>query len=180
MTVEGYPNWSRGLDIIVGIFLLIIGAWIFLFTDSVTDLALNIFAIALLFMGGTRIVKGVKLETLPKPLRIINVLFGIIILLLSFIVFYFSTLGQVLLIRIITIGFMLIAIIRLWSGLTRIDIPAWARAAQSIVGLLILGLGILIFIVPIAVFNLLVLIVSVVVLANGAIRIANGATGKIR
>ncbi len=180
MTVEGYPNWSRGLDVIVGITLLLVGAWIFIYVEVVTDIVLNIFAFAVLLMGGTRIIKGMKLETIPNRLRVLNILFGIIMILLSFTVFFYPSLGQVLLIRILTTGFVLIGIIRLWSGLTRTDIPGWAKAAQSIGGLLILGLGIVIFVIPIAVFNLLVLIVSVAILVNGAIRIVNGVTGKIR
>lgn len=180
MTVEGYPNWLRGLDILVGIFLLAAGVWVFLFIESVTGFALLIFSFTLILMGGTRIIKGVKYTTIERTNRILNVIVGVSVIVFASSVFIFPALGDVLLLRILTLSLMLIGALRLWLGFTRKEIPTWARVSQIIVGILILGLGVLIFIIPIAEFSLLVYMMAAAILSNGAVRIANGITGKLR
>ncbi|MDF1539851.1 MAG: hypothetical protein P1Q69_13205 [Candidatus Thorarchaeota archaeon] len=143
-------------------------------------IALLIFSFTLILMGGTRIIKGVKYHSIERWNRILNVVVGSAVILLSSTVFLLPSLGDVLLLRILTFSIMMIGILRIWLSFTRKEIPAWARAAQFIVGVILLGLGSIIFIVPIAEFDLLVYLMSAAILSNGAIRIVNGLTGKIR
>ncbi len=180
MAVEGYPNWLRGLDVLIGMLMLAVGLWVLLFIESVSGLALLIFSFTLILMGGTRIIKGVKYNSIERTNRLLNVLVGIAVILLSSSVFLMPSLGDVLLLRILTFSIMLIGALRLWLGFTRKEIPMWARAAQFIVGMTILGMGIIIFIVPIAQFDFMLYLMSAAILSNGAIRIVNGLTGKIR
>ncbi len=179
MSVEGYPTWSRVLDVLVGLFLLGLGIWVFLYAGTASEIAVFLFLLALGFSGATRILRGITVSALSRGNRAMNMIVGVIAIILAAYVFFNPSLGVVLLLQLITVGLIFIGIVRISMGI-REDIPKWAKALHLIVGVVTVGLGIVVMLFTTEGFILLAWLVAASFMANGVARITNGATGKLR
>lgn len=179
MSVEGYPTWSRVLDILVGLFLLGLGVWVFLYAGTASEIAIFLFLLGLGFSGATRILKGITVSALSRGNRAMNMLVGVIAVILAAYVFFNPTLGVVILLQLITVGLIFIGIVRISMGI-REDIPKWAKAMHLLIGGVTIGFGIAVMLFTAEGFLLLAWLVAASFMANGVVRITNGATGKLR
>jgi uncharacterized membrane protein HdeD (DUF308 family) len=179
MSVEEYPRWSRAIDVAVGLFLLVVGAWILLFAGIASEFAVFLLLLALGLSGVARVMKGITIDSLSRGNRAMNIVVGTIAIALAMYTFVSPALGAIVLLQLITIGLILLGLVRISMGI-REDLPKWARALHLMVGCLTIGLGVIVMLFTAVGFLLLAWLVAASFMADGLAKITNGATGKLR
>ena len=67
MALETYPASVRGLDIVIGFAIIFLGGWIILDTTILEAMLVFLLAIGLVFIGFTRVGKGIVMKEAKDP-----------------------------------------------------------------------------------------------------------------
>ena len=177
MSEKYYPNWMRGLDIVIGLFLSIAGFWIILDTTLIILTMLFIVSLTLIFTGFGRIIRAATSEGMKNISRIANALVGILAIFLSSLVFIFPGLSILLLITFIAVSLILIGVARIIIGGSEDILSNWMRGLHIFVGILSIGLGVLAILFPGFGFLTAIFYISISLITNGFARILSGILG---
>ncbi len=178
-TVQYYPNWVRGLDVITGIVALIVGFWILLDVSLVQLSILFLFSFALLLIGITRIVKVATTsdEVMKSSSRVFNAVAGVVAIIAAAYVFLFPLLTILVSIAILGVALMVTGTARLYMGVVEEDLPTWMRGINVIVGLLTIGLSLIAIALPGFGFLVLAVFIAFTFIFNAFARLSSGISG---
>lgn len=110
----------RAVNVGIGILALVLGAIALLHTDLTTQVLIYILSFALLLNGIARLVIGGFARLLPSWLRGLLTVVGLLTIILSVVVFVSPAFGELTLVLILSITFLLNGIARIASGITGI------------------------------------------------------------
>ncbi|OLS28421.1 MAG: hypothetical protein ThorAB25_18690 [Candidatus Thorarchaeota archaeon AB_25] len=179
-TLQYYPKWVRGFDIITGIVAVTVGFWIILDTSLAQLSVLFLLALALLLIGFARIVKVATTsdEVMKSSSRVFNAVTGVVAIIAASYVFLFPLLTLLLTVAILGVALMVSGVTRLLMGVVEEELPLWARALLVIVGLLTIGLSLIAIAFPGYGFVVLTVILAFIFITNGFTRLVSGVTGR--
>ncbi|TFG26657.1 hypothetical protein EU527_19485 [Candidatus Thorarchaeota archaeon] len=180
MSLEEYPKSARVLDILIGLIIVFLGAWIILDTSIVEPTIIFLLALGLVFIGFTRIGKGILMSDLKKGTRAIKIVTGLIAIVLATAALYFTELAITVLITLLTFGIMFLGLARIAVGYLEEDIKKGTRIFFIVGGGIVFIFGFIAAIFPSLGLYTLKIILAVTFLILGSIRITSGATGELR
>lgn len=99
MSLEEYPDWLKGIDIFIGLVIVLVGAWILISPDLAETTLVITIAIGLSLIGLVRVGKGTSMTTLTRTSRAMKILSGLGAITLSILSFVFSSLTVTFLIH---------------------------------------------------------------------------------
>jgi uncharacterized membrane protein HdeD (DUF308 family) len=110
----------RAINVGTGILSLVLAIVAMLYTDLATQVLIYLISFALLLHGIARIVVGGFCKVFPSWLRGLLAIIGLLTIVLAVMVFVSPTLGELTLILILSITFLLNGMARIVSGITGI------------------------------------------------------------
>lgn len=180
MTLEKYPAGIRGLDIIIGFTIIFLGSWIILDTAILEPTLVLLLAVGLVFIGFTRLGKGIFMSEARKSTRAIKIGTGLFSIILAIAALLFSALAMSVLITLLTFAIMLLGMARLAVGYTEKDMKQGTRIFYVVGGGIVFFFGFIAAIFPSLGLLTLKLILAITFLILGSLRVAAGISGEMR
>lgn len=180
MASEYYPSWSRGLDVIIGLFIVVVSLWIVIDSTLAERTIILTIAIALAVVGVVRITKSVFMKQIDTKSRITKGTVGVAATIISIGVLLFPDLAITFLVTMITFAIMLMGLSRIIVGQIEKELAPWARALYIVGGAIAFCFGFLAAVFPGLGFFTLILLLSAAMMTVGIIRIVSGVTGELR
>ena len=180
MSLEEYPKGARALDILIGFVIVFLGAWVILDPSIVEPTLIFLLSVGLVFIGFTRIGKGILISDLKTSTRSIKIITGLCAIILAIGALYFSDLAVEFLLALLTFGIMLLGLARIAVGYLEDGLKRTTRTFFIIGGGLVFLFGFIAAIFPSLGLFTLRIILGITFLILGSIRIASGATGELR
>lgn len=180
MALEKYPAGIRGLDIVIGFAIIFLGSWIILDNAILETTLVFLLAVGLIFIGFTRLGKGILLSEINKSTRAIKIVTGISAIVLALGALFFNALAMSVLITLLTFGIMLLGMARLVVGYTEKDIKSGTRMLYIVGGGIVFIFGLIAAIFPSLGLFTLKIILAVTFLILGSLRVAAGISGEMR
>ena len=180
MSLEYYPSWSRGLDVIIGLVIVVISVWIVVDPALAERTIVLAIAVALAIVGVVRITKSIFMKRIDNKARFIKGAVGVAATLLAMGVILFPDLAITFLVTLVTFAIMLMGLSRIIVGQIEKELASWARALYMVGGAIAFAFGFLAAVFPGLGFYTLVLLLSAAMITVGVIRIVSGITGELR
>jgi len=180
MSFEKYPAGIRGLDVIIGFAIIFLGGWIIIDTAILESTLVFLLAIGLVFIGFTRVGKGIAMKEVKVSTRAIKTGSGVFAILLAIAALYFSAIAVTVLITLLTFGIMLLGMARLAVGFSEKDMRTILRIVYVIGGGIVFFIGFIGAIYPSLGLFTLKIILGVSFLVLGSLRVAAGVSGEMR
>ncbi|MHA2380214.1 MAG: DUF308 domain-containing protein [Candidatus Thorarchaeota archaeon] len=180
MSSDLYPGWLRGLDVVVGLAILVISVWIVIDVSLAERTIVLAISIALLVVGLVRFAKSLLMTRLDTKTRATKGIVGVAVILLSMAAVLFPDLTVTFLVTMMTFAIMLMGMSRVIVGYVEVELAKWARVLYIAGGVVIFGFGFLAALFPGVGFLTLVLLLSAAMMTVGIIRIVSGVTGELR
>jgi uncharacterized membrane protein HdeD (DUF308 family) len=180
MSSEFYPSWSRGLDVVIGLVIVVVSLWTVIDPTLAQRTIILTIAIALAFVGIVRIAKSIFMKRIDTRARITKGSLGLVATLISFAVVLFPDLAITFLVTMVTFAIMLMGMSRIIVGYLEKELATWARALYIAGGAIAFGFGFLAAVFPGLGFYTLILLLSAAMITVGVIRIVSGITGELR
>jgi uncharacterized membrane protein HdeD (DUF308 family) len=160
------PTWSRTLLVIFG--LVAIAASIFVLAVPGIALLTLVFLLSfsLLFVGLSRVARGISLKALSRGHRVLDVIVGLLGIALGMVVFLFPLLGVGSLIFMLAFATMSYGIASVVIGAS-VSLTKGVRALVLISGVLAIILSFIVLVNPAAAVLTLVFLLSVSFMVNG-------------
>jgi uncharacterized membrane protein HdeD (DUF308 family) len=179
MSEEKMPNWLRALYIIMGLVAVVLGIAVLLMPNVAIDTLIFLLYFALLFIGMGRILIGALFKRLPRGLRIISIIGGLVLLGLSIMVLayqypYFAT---AVLVSLLALGLLVHGITRVIIGATAKILANWVRGLLVAGGILNIILSIVVLAYPDVGLLTLTFLLSIGLTWSGIDAIIAGAEG---
>jgi uncharacterized membrane protein HdeD (DUF308 family) len=164
---ETTPTWSRALLVIFG--LLAIAASIFvLAVPGIALLTLVILlSVSLLFVGLSRLARGISLSKLSRGHRVLDILAGLLGIAIGIIVFLFPLLGIGTLVFMLAFGTMIYGIVSVAIGASASLMARGLRALVLLSGFLAITLSAIVLVRPAVAVLTLIFLLSVSFMING-------------
>jgi uncharacterized membrane protein HdeD (DUF308 family) len=161
------PTWSRALLVIFG--LAAIGASIFVLAEPGIALLTLAFLLSfsLLFVGLSRVARGLSLKALSRGHRVLDVIVGLLGIAIGMVVFLFPLLGVGTLIFLLAFATMFYGIASVIIGASVNLLTRGVRALVLISGFLAIVLSFIVLINPAAAMLSLVFLLSVSFMVSG-------------
>ncbi|HXY83362.1 MAG TPA: DUF308 domain-containing protein [Candidatus Saccharimonadales bacterium] len=161
------PTWSRALLVIFG--LVAIAASIFVLAVPGIALITLVFLLSfsLLFVGLSRIARGISLSALSKGHRVLDVLAGLLGIAIGIIVFLFPLLGLGTLVFMLAFGTMIYGIVSVAIGASASRLTKGVRALVVLIGILAIILSVIVLASPAVAVLTLIFLLSVSFMVNG-------------
>jgi uncharacterized membrane protein HdeD (DUF308 family) len=177
MAEKAHPIWLRIIEIIAGIIVLLLAAYLIFNPNVAIDLLRIILGIGLIILGLAMLVRGATSKLISRWGRVLSIVLGIIVLVLGITAIVYTGFGSALLVTIFAIGLLLNAIGRLeFAGYaTGAGLPSWLRGASFVLGIIALIIAIAVIVWPGIGFALLVVLVALALLLLGIELIVSGA-----
>jgi hypothetical protein len=181
MALENYPAGLRALDIVIGFAIIFLGSWIVIDSAIVEPTLIFLLSIGLVFIGFTRLGKGIFMSESKRSTRAIKIVTGLVAIGLAIGAFLFSEFFIDMLITLLTFGIMLLGMARLVVGYSEKDIKHGTRILYIVGGGTVFLFGFIAAIFPSTLgLYTLKMILAVTFLILGSMRVAAGVSGEIR
>lgn len=161
------PTWSRALLVIFG--LVAIAASIFvLAVPGIALLTLVIMlSVSLLFVGLSRVARGISLSALSRGHRVLDVVAGLLGIVIGIIVFLFPLLGIGTLVFMLAFGTIIYGIVSVAIGASLSRLTKGVRALVLLTGILAIILSVIVLVSPAVAILTLIFLLSVSFMVNG-------------
>lgn len=161
------PTWSRVLLVIFG--LVAIAASIFVLAVPGIALLTLVFLLSfsLLFVGLSRLARGISLSKLSRGHRVLDILAGLLGIAIGIIVFLFPLLGIGTLVFMLAFGTMIYGIVSVAIGASARGLTRGLRALVSLSGFLAMILSLIVLARPAVAILTLIFLLSVSFMING-------------
>jgi len=161
------PTWTRALLVIFG--LVAIAASIFVLAVPGIALITLVFLLSfsLLFVGLSRIARGISLSALSRSHRILDVVAGLLGIVIGIIVFLFPLLGIGTLVFMLAFGTMIYGIVSVAIGASLSRLTKGVRALVLLTGILAIILSVIVLVSPSVAILTLIFLLSVSFMVNG-------------
>jgi len=177
---EYYPSWSRGIDVVIGLVIVVVSLWIIIDPNLAQRTIVLTMAIALAVVGLVRIIKSIFMKRLDTKARMTKGTVGIVATLLSMGVVLLPDLAITFLVTLMTFAIMLMGLSRVIVGQIEKELASWARSLYIGGGIITFSFGFLAAVFPGLGFFTLILLLSAAMITVGVIRIVSGLTGELR
>jgi uncharacterized membrane protein HdeD (DUF308 family) len=171
------PKELRILQIVIGIISTIISGLIISDLDLIEEFIVSLLAIILIIVGIERIGFGVLAKISNKLLKILNITFGGLAIILSIITLVYPNIATSFVLALLAGSLMIIGISKIISGIK--DKSKWKKILLIAVGVLSISVGMMVIATPVVGIKLIALILSVCLLLNGIQNIVMGFSGNI-
>jgi uncharacterized membrane protein HdeD (DUF308 family) len=161
------PTWTRALLVIFG--LVAIAASIFVLAVPGIALITLVFLLSfsLLFVGLSRIARGISLSALSRGHRVLDVVAGLLGIVIGIIVFLFPLLGIGTLVFMLAFGTMIYGIVSVAIGASLSRLTKGVRALVLLAGILAIILSVIVLVSPAVAILTLIFLLSVSFMVNG-------------
>lgn len=161
------PTWSRALLVIFG--LVAIAASIFVLAVPGIALLTLVFLLSfsLVFVGLSRLARGISLSELSRGHRVLDVLAGLLGIAIGMIVFLFPLLGIGTLVFMLAFGAMIYGIMSVAIGASVSRLARGLRALVLLSGFLAMILSFIVLVRPAIAILTLIFLLSVSFMING-------------
>jgi uncharacterized membrane protein HdeD (DUF308 family) len=161
------PTWSRALLVIFG--LVAIAASIFVLAVPGIALLTLVFLLSfsLLFVGLSRLARGISLSKLSRGHRVLDILAGLLGIAIGIIVFLFPLLGIGTLVFMLAFGTMIYGIVSVAIGASVTRLARGLRALVSLSGFLAMILSLIVLARPAVAILTLIFLLSVSFMISG-------------
>jgi uncharacterized membrane protein HdeD (DUF308 family) len=161
------PTWSRALLVIFG--LVAIAASIFVLAVPGIALLTLVFLLSfsLLFVGLSRLARGISLSKLSRGHRVLDILAGLLGIAIGIIVFLFPLLGIGTLVFMLAFGTMIYGIVSVAIGVSVTRLARGLRALVSLSGFLAMILSLIVLARPAVAILTLIFLLSVSFMISG-------------
>jgi uncharacterized membrane protein HdeD (DUF308 family) len=161
------PTWTRALLVIFG--LVAIAASIFVLAVPGIALLTLVFLLSfsLLFVGLSRIARGISLKALSRGHRILDIVVGLLGIAIGIIVFLFPLLGIGTMVFMLAFGTMIYGIASVAIGASVSGLTKGLRALGVLTGILAIFLALIVLVSPAVAVLTLVFLLSVSFMVNG-------------
>jgi len=161
------PTWTRALLVVFG--LVAIAASIFVLAVPGIALITLVFLLffSLLFVGLSRIARGISLSALSRGHRVLDVVAGLLGIVIGIIVFLFPLLGIGTLVFMLAFGTMIYGIVSVAIGASLSRLTKGVRALVLLAGILAILLSVIVFVSPAVAILTLIFLLSVSFMVNG-------------
>ncbi len=179
MSEETYPKWLRGVDALIGLITVFLGAWILFSPDLVEATLVLIMAIGLFLIGVIRFGKGITIGELKTTSRAMKIISGLSAIGLSLMAVALSNLAIVFLVGLLTFAIMLVGLSRIVVGYGEESMSSWMKITNIVGGGVVFLFGLIAAIFTDLGFLTLRLMISGVFFVLGLIRIAAASKGEL-
>jgi uncharacterized membrane protein HdeD (DUF308 family) len=161
------PTWSRALLVLFG--LVAIAASVFVLAVPGIALLTLVFLLSfsLLFIGLSRVARGISLSALSKGQRALDIIAGLIGIAIGIIVFLFPLLGLGTLIFMLAFATMIYGIVSVPFGASGSGLTRGVRALVLLSGFLAMILSVIVLARPAVAILTLIFLLSVSFMVNG-------------
>ena len=161
------PTWTRALLVIFG--LVAIAASIFVLAVPGIALITLVFLLSfsLLFVGLSRIARGISLSALSRGHRVLDIVAGLLGIVIGIIVFLFPLLGIGTLVFMLAFGTMIYGIVSVAIGASLSRLTKGVRALVLLAGILAVILSVIVLVSPAVAILTLIFLLSVSFMVNG-------------
>ena len=161
------PTWTRALLVVFG--LVAIAASIFVLAVPGIALITLVFLLSfsLVFVGLSRIARGISLSALSRGHRVLDVVAGLLGIVIGIIVFLFPLLGIGTLVFMLAFGTMIYGIVSVAIGASLSRLTKGVRALVLLAGILAILLSVIVFVSPAVAILTLIFLLSVSFMVNG-------------
>jgi uncharacterized membrane protein HdeD (DUF308 family) len=161
------PTWLRTVLVIFG--LVAIAASIFVLTVPGIALLSLVFLLSfsLIFVGLSRLARGISLSALSRGHRILDILAGLLGIAIGMIVFLFPLLGLSTLVVILAFGTVFCGIASVAIGVSVSRFTRGVRALALLAGILAIILSVIVLVSPAVAILTLIFLLSVAFMVNG-------------
>lgn len=161
------PTWLRAVLVIFG--LVAVAASILVLAVPGIALLTLVFLLSfsLLFVGLSRLARGISLKALSKGHRVLDVLAGLLGIALGLIAFIFPLLGLSTLVIMLAFGTMIYGIVSVAIGVSVSRFTRGVRALALLTGILAIILSIIVLVSPAVAILTLIFLLSVSFMMNG-------------
>jgi len=177
LSVNTYPNWLRGLEVLFGLVSLIVGVWVVLDLSLAQLTVLLLFSVTMILFGIGRLAKSFALSDLKMSSRLASFFAGIVFIIIAVATMLYPALAVSVMITMLAIAFCIAGLARLIYSGVEADKSGWWRGGQLVVGLATMMMAALIIIVPSLGFFTIVILLSISFVTNGMARIITGVRG---
>ena len=177
MNLLKQPGWLRGLEIVTGLLAMVFGVLVFVFPGWGVATLVILLSVGLLFVG-IRSISLLGYGSLPKGLRILSAISGIISLILAALVALFPGYGELTLLMLVSFGLIVYGFGRIFIASTLKATVGWLRGMMVAVGVFDVILSALVLLLPGLALLTFATVLSVVLLVSGAEMIVSGAIGR--
>lgn len=161
------PTWARALLVIFGL-MAIAASLLVLAVPGIALLTLVfILSFSLVFVGLSRVARGISLKALSRGHRVLDVIVGLLGIAIGMVVFLFPLLGIGTLVFMLAFGTIFYGIVSVAIGASVTGLTRGVRALVLLTGVLAIILSVVVLVNPAAAMLTLVLLLSVSFMVNG-------------
>ncbi len=179
MADELIPRWIRYMDIAIGLVTIITGLFIIVSPALARYTMILVLTIALFAVGLARVSRAASVKSIGKPRQAINLISGITILIIVFILFFTPAMisHQAEMIILVAIAWIITALARIIVTLLDKEITRPLFYFQIVIGIVTIPLGIWVLLYSAGEDTLLLTLLGIVALSNGMARTSRGYAG---
>jgi uncharacterized membrane protein HdeD (DUF308 family) len=161
------PTWSRALLVIFGLVAIVASIFVLAVPGIALLTLVFLLSFSLLFVGLSRLARGISLSKLSKGHRVLDVLGGLLGIAIGIIVFLFPLLGIGTLVFMLAFGAMIYGIVSVTIGASVTQLARGLRALVMLSGFLAIILSVIVLVRPAVAILTLIFILSVSFMING-------------
>jgi len=161
------PTWSRALLVIFGLVAIVASIFVLAVPGIALLTLVFLLSFALIFVGLSRIARGISLSKLSRGHRVLDVLTGLLGIAIGIIVFVFPLLGIGTLVFMLAFGTMIYGIVSVAIGASVSRLARGLRALVLLSGFLAMLLSLIVLVRPGVAILTLVFLLSLSFMVNG-------------
>ncbi len=177
MGEQEIPRGIRILDIVVGVTTILTAVLIIVGHELARFILVFAISTSLMGIGVARISRATVLKGKGLYRRIVNLVSGISVAIISFIVVFSPTMIEVQQIQLVSLALLILGVARIMIGILEDDVGKNLRILQYLVGSISIVIAIMLVIFPATEFLLAISFIAFITGLNGIARAARGYIG---
>ncbi|MDF1539309.1 MAG: hypothetical protein P1Q69_10455 [Candidatus Thorarchaeota archaeon] len=172
MAENEFPNWIRGIDIIVGILSVTTAFLIIIESIYYRIFLILVLVFSVMAIGIARVARAGAAKSKGLPRRAVNLVGGLTVIIIAGILFVVPGLSEAYMIQLISIAWIVLGLTRLIIGILETEVDKKLRILQVIIGLFTISVAFVIEIIPNVDLLLALTFLGSIVGVNGLARMA--------
>ena len=171
------PGWLRGFEVVTGLLSVVLGFLVLVFPGWGVSTLVILLSLGLIFVG-VRSISLVGYGRLPKGLRAVSVITGILSLIFALLVLIFPGFAILTLLFLVSAALLFYGVGRIFVAYTLKTMASWIKGVMVAVGIVDVILSVVVFVLPGLAVLTLAVILALALLISGAEMIVSGAIGR--
>ena len=177
MNLLKQPGWLRALEIAAGLLSIVLGVLVLIFPSWGISTLIILLSFGI-FFSAVRSISLVGYSGLPKALRAISVIAGILSLIFAVLVLIFPGFAILTLLVIVSVALLVYGVGRIFVAYTLKTAASWIKGMMIAVGIIDVILSLVVFVLPGLAVLTLAVILALALLISGAEILVSGAVGR--